>query len=84
MKPHAKERRARRVTLLLHTAAGDSPPLLPLAAPLASSPPLPLHPAADEILSWAEVQRTHRIRNGVYQRGGRLVLLPTNFRLFDC
>ncbi len=33
----------------------------------------------DEILTWAEVQRTHRIRNGVYQRDGRLVSLLTDF-----
>lgn len=38
-----------------------------------------------DILSWAEVQRTHRIRNGVYQRGGRLVSLLTDFgRLNPC
>lgn len=35
--------------------------------------------SADAILTWAEVQRTHRIRNGVYQRGGRLVSLLTDF-----
>jgi len=77
MKLHAEERRARRATLLPHTEAANPPPPL-LAAPLPSPPP-PLHPAADEILSWAEVQRTHRIRNGVYQRGGRLVSLLTDF-----
>lgn len=32
-----------------------------------------------QILSWAEVQRTHQIRNGVYQRGGRLISLLTDF-----
>lgn len=38
-----------------------------------------------ETLSWAEVQRTHRIRNGVYQRAGRLVSLLTDFgRLNPC
>ncbi len=37
------------------------------------------------LLTWAEVQRTHRIRNGVYQRGGRLVSLLTDFgRLNPC
>ncbi|HEX8069929.1 MAG TPA: hypothetical protein VF546_08260 [Pyrinomonadaceae bacterium] len=37
------------------------------------------------ILTWAEVQRTHRIRNGVYQRDGRLVSLLTDFgRLNPC
>ncbi len=30
-------------------------------------------------LSWAEVNRTHRIRNGIYQRGGRLISLLTDF-----
>ncbi len=39
----------------------------------------------DEILSWAEVNRTHRIRNGVYQRGGRLISLLTDFgRINPC
>jgi hypothetical protein len=38
-----------------------------------------------EILSWAEVQRTHRIRNGVYQRAGRLISLLTDFgRINPC
>ena len=37
------------------------------------------------ILSWAEVNRTHRIQNGVYQRGGRLVSLLTDFgRINPC
>jgi hypothetical protein len=41
--------------------------------------------SADAILMWAEVQRTHRIRNGVYQREGRLVSLLTDFgRLNPC
>ncbi len=38
-----------------------------------------------EILSWAEVNRTHRIRNGVYQRDGRLISLLTDFgRINPC
>jgi hypothetical protein len=38
-----------------------------------------------EILSWAEVSRTHRIRNGVYQRSGRLISLLTDFgRINPC
>lgn len=42
-------------------------------------------PAVDEILTWAEVSRTHRIRNGVYQRNGRLVSLLTDFgRINPC
>ncbi len=52
--------------------------LAPSAAPL----PAPL---SDEILTWAEVSRTHPIRNGVYQRGGRLVSLLTDFgRINPC
>jgi hypothetical protein len=36
-------------------------------------------------LSWAEVNRTHRIQNGVYQKGGRLVSLLTDFgRINPC
>ena len=31
------------------------------------------------VLTWAEVQRTHPIRNGVYHREGRLVSLLTDF-----
>lgn len=42
-------------------------------------------PHSPEILTWAEVNRTHRIRNGVYQRGGRLVSLLTDFgRINPC
>ena len=42
-------------------------------------------PAGPPILTWAEVRRTHRIRNGVYQRGGRLVSLLTDFgRINPC
>jgi hypothetical protein len=45
---------------------------------------LPAAPDA-EILSWAEVNRTHRIRNGVYQRNGRLISLLTDFgRINPC
>lgn len=29
-------------------------------------------------LTWAEVHQTHRVRHGVYQRGGRLVSLLTD------
>jgi hypothetical protein len=31
------------------------------------------------ILTWAEVNKIHRIRNGVYQRKGRLISLLTDF-----
>lgn len=42
-------------------------------------------PQSDEILSWAEVNRTHRIRNGVYQRNERLISLLTDFgRINPC
>ena len=41
--------------------------------------------ACGPILSWAEVNRTHRIRNGVYQRNGRLISLLTDFgRINPC
>jgi hypothetical protein len=41
--------------------------------------------AVGAILSWAEVNRTHRIQNGVYQKGGRLVSLLTDFgRINPC
>jgi len=39
--------------------------------------------AGDHILSWAEVNQTHRIRGGVYQRGGRLISLLTDFGHFN-
>lgn len=32
-----------------------------------------------DVFSWNEVSETHRIRNGVYQRGGRLISLLTDF-----
>ena len=42
-------------------------------------------PESEEILSWEEVSRTHPVRNGVYQRGGRLVSLLTDFgRINPC
>ncbi len=37
------------------------------------------------VLTWAEVSRTHRVRNGVHHRGGRLVSLLTDFgRINPC
>jgi len=36
-----------------------------------------------EILSWAEVGQTHRVRNGVHHRDGRLVSLLTDFGLIN-
>ncbi|MDT4969274.1 MAG: hypothetical protein QOJ64_4011 [Acidobacteriota bacterium] len=42
-------------------------------------------PQSTEILSWAEVNLTHRIQNGVYQRNGRLISLLTDFgRINPC
>jgi hypothetical protein len=38
-----------------------------------------------QTLTWAEVQRTHKIRNGVYQRSGCLISLLTDFgRINPC
>ncbi len=40
---------------------------------------------SNEVLSWTEVSRTHRIRSGVYQRDGRLISLLTDFgRINPC
>jgi hypothetical protein len=37
------------------------------------------------VLTWEEVSRTHRVRNGVYHSGGRLVSLLTDFgRINPC
>src|SRR5215208_194663 len=37
------------------------------------------------VITWEEVGRTHRVRNGVYHRGGRLVSLLTDFgRINPC
>ena len=53
-----------------------------LRSPFAS---FAVKPLTDEILSWAEVNRTHRIQNGVYQRRGRLISLLTDFgRINPC
>jgi len=38
---------------------------------------------SEAILSWAEVSEIHRIRNGIYQRGGRLISLLTDFGLIN-
>jgi hypothetical protein len=40
-------------------------------------------PGGERILTWAEVGRTHRVRNGVYHRAGRLVSLLTDFGLIN-
>ncbi len=39
----------------------------------------------NQILTWAEVSEIHRIRNGIYQRNGRLISLLTDFgRINPC
>lgn len=41
--------------------------------------------SADLVYSWAEVSRIHRVRNGICQRGGKLVSLLTDFgRINPC
>lgn len=38
-----------------------------------------------DVLSWAEVATVHKIRNGIYQRNGRLISLLTDFgRINPC
>ena len=38
-----------------------------------------------QVISWAEVSRIHKIRNGIYQRNGRLISLLTDFgRINPC
>ncbi len=53
--------------------------------PSETSPARLPEPQWEDILSWAEVNRTHRIRNGVYQRNGQLISLLTDFgRINSC
>lgn len=33
----------------------------------------------EDVLSWREVNKIHRVRHGIYQRGGRLISLLTDF-----
>ena len=45
----------------------------------------PATPNAGEIFTWTEVSEVHRIRNGIYQRNGRLISLLTDFgRINPC
>ena len=38
-----------------------------------------------EVFTWAEVSEIHRVRNGIYQRNGRLISLLTDFgRINPC
>ena len=39
--------------------------------------------AVGDILSWNDVADVHKIRNGIYQRNGRLISLLTDFGLRD-
>ena len=41
--------------------------------------------APGDVLSWNDVSEVHRIRNGIYQRNGRLISLLTDFgRINPC
>jgi hypothetical protein len=42
-----------------------------------------LKSAVERIFSWDEVSEIHRIRNGIYQRGGHLISLLTDFGLIN-
>ncbi|PYT00643.1 MAG: hypothetical protein DMF63_06295 [Acidobacteria bacterium] len=38
-----------------------------------------------QVFTWAEVSEIHRVRNGIYHRGGRLISLLTDFgRINPC
>lgn len=38
-----------------------------------------------DVFSWAEIGEIHKIRNGIYQKGGRLISLLTDFgRINPC
>ena len=57
----------------------------PVGSRGAAETPPPVKPLGDEILTWAEVSRTHRARHGVYHKDGRLVSLLTDFgRINPC
>jgi len=46
---------------------------------------LPDESYAGDILTWSRVSEIHKIRNGIYQRGGRLISLLTDFgRINPC
>lgn len=38
-----------------------------------------MHYLKDTIYSWSDVSNLHKIRNGIYQRNGRLISLLTDF-----
>ncbi len=39
--------------------------------------------ALESVITWSDVSKTHRIRNGIYQRNGRLISLLTDFGLIN-
>ncbi len=44
-----------------------------------------MHYLESVMYSWTDVSRTHKIRNGIYQRNGRLISLLTDFgRINPC
>jgi hypothetical protein len=59
------------------------PPRAEKSPPESGQTPRREDPAGASTLTWAEVSRTHRVRNGVYQREGRLVSLLTDFGLIN-
>lgn len=66
-------------------ATPSTVPSSPLSAPPGFPAASPPELSSGEMLSWAEVNHTHRIRSGVYQRRGRLVSLLTDFgRINPC
>lgn len=79
-KTRPSERRTKRATKT-SSARSSSAPSSPSADERVAFPA----PVSEETLSWAEVNRTHRIRNGVYQRDGLLISLLTDFgRINPC
>lgn len=39
--------------------------------------------ASADVLTWKEVSQIHRVRNGIYQKNGRLISLLTDFGLIN-
>ena len=45
----------------------------------------PYDAAPGQVFTWSEVSRIHRVRNGIYQRNGKLISLLTDFgRINPC
>jgi len=58
---------------------------MPAGKPPRRTRPEPAAEGDAAIITWEEVGRTHRVRNGVYHRAGRLVSLLTDFgRINPC